>query len=380
MLGLRGVPATYGGVERHVEELGAELVARGHEVTVFCRTNYVARNPAGAATYRGMRLRHLPTVGTKHLDAIAHTALATLRSLAGFDVVHYHALGPGLLTPIPAALSRARVVQTVHGLDAGRAKWGPAARSVLHAGEWLSARVPDATITVSRSLAEHYWRRHGRRTRSIPNGVRAPAARRAEEIARRWGLARDGYVLFVGRLVPEKAPHLLVQAFRRLAAPHLRLVVAGGSSYTDDYVARLHRLAAGDDRVIFTGYLYGPVLEELYSNAALFVSPSALEAGPPLTLLEAAAAGSPVLVSDIAPQLELGEPWEPGDGSAGSIERPGFPTFPTGDGDALLAGLEAACADIGAARAGARSLARRVVDTRRWEVVAERTEAVYRRG
>src|SRR5438874_6973552 len=136
MIGQRGVPATFGGIEHHVEELGARLVERGHEVTVFCRTNYVAR---GLGQHRGMFLRPLPTVSTKHLDAFAHSALASVIAVGGpYDVVHYHALGPGLFAPIPRYLSRAKVVQTVHGLDDERAKWGPRASRLLRAGRWLS--------------------------------------------------------------------------------------------------------------------------------------------------------------------------------------------------------------------------------------------------
>ena len=367
MLGLRGVPARQGGVERHVEELGARLAARGHEVTVFCRTNYGRdRRP----DHRGMRLRHLPTIGTKHLDAVAHTALATARSLTGYDVVHFHALGPGLLTPLPAALSRAAVVQTVHALDGERAKWGPAARSVLRAAEWASARVPDATITVSAHLARHYRERFGTATTPILNG--ADAARDlpgsdAGATLRRFGLSPGRYVLFVGRLVPEKGPELLVRAFRRLADEELRLVLVGGSSFTDRFTRRLAALAAPDPRVVLTGYLYGPVLDELYANAAVFVSPSALEGGPPLTLLEAATFGTPVVVSDIPPQLEALD-------GAG----PGRRTFAAGDEGSLAAQLRAALADPGAERSAAQGLRRHVLAHHRWDDVAAATEAVYR--
>src|SRR5436305_15215198 len=145
-IGTRGVPATFGGIEHHVEEVGSRLAARGHDVTVYCRANYV---PDGTSEHKGMRLARLPTVSSKRLDAIVHSALSTARALGqGYDVVHFHALGPGVLTPVPRYASRARVVQTVHGLDDERAKWGPGARAMLRGGSWLSAHVPDATVAV----------------------------------------------------------------------------------------------------------------------------------------------------------------------------------------------------------------------------------------
>jgi glycosyltransferase involved in cell wall biosynthesis len=363
MLGARGVPATFGGIERHVEELGAELVARGHRVTVFCRTNYCR---ADLDRYRGMALRRLPTVGTKHLDAIAHSALGTLVAMReSFDVLHYHAIGPGMLAVVPRYLSAARVVVTVHGRDDQRAKWGRGARSVLRLGGWLSARVPDATVVVGRHLERHYREAHGRAAVYVPNGVRAVAPRPAGGALARLGLVPGRYLLFVGRLVPEKAPDLLVSAFARLPGDH-RLVLAGDSSFTDGYTASLRELAAHDPRVVLAGYVYGAELEELYSNAAAFVLPSLLE-GLPLTLLEAAAFGLPVVASEIPPHLEvLGE------------GGPGRRLVPAGDHDRLLAAMRQVLADPPQERAGAAALRDRVLHGYSWEAAGERTEAVYR--
>jgi glycosyltransferase involved in cell wall biosynthesis len=331
MIGQRGVPATFGGVEHHVEELGSRLAARGHEVIVYARSNYV---DARRARFRGMRVRTLPTVDSKHLDAIVHSSLSTLDAMrTGVDIVHFHALGPGLPSILPRAFARAKVVQTVHGRDDERSKWSPLARSVLRLGGWLSARVPDTTIVVSRELAADYRRRYGRSTSYIPNGVDEPTIRPPSEITERFGLRGNDYLLFVGRMVPEKAPDLLVRAFRELPGEH-RLVLAGGSSFTDEYVRHVGSLADGDPRVVMPGYVYGPVLEELYANAAAFVLPSSLE-GLPLTLLEACAYGTPVIVSDIAPNLEV----------VGG-DAPGHHVFHVGD----LAGLTLA---LGRARAPA---------------------------
>ncbi|MEA3511562.1 MAG: glycosyltransferase family 4 protein, partial [Actinomycetota bacterium] len=287
MIGQRGIPASFGGVERHVEELGARLVERGHEVTVFVRPNYT-EEPLDE--YRGMSVQTVRTVDSKHLDAIVHAGASTLVATRGsFDVVHYHAQGPGVPAVIPRYFTGSKVVQTIHGLDSQRAKWGGAAQRMLSGAEWLSARVPDATIVVSQALADHYLERHGRETYPIPNGVSIPQRRPADQIVTQLGLNANGYILFVGRFVPEKAPDLLIESFRSLDTD-VKLVLAGGSSFTDEFVARLEELAGQDPRVMMPGYVYGDLLDELYTNAAFFVLPSNLE-GLPLTLLEAASYG-----------------------------------------------------------------------------------------
>ncbi|MGH7776439.1 MAG: glycosyltransferase family 4 protein [Candidatus Dormibacterales bacterium] len=362
LIGQRGVPATIGGMEHHVEEIGARLAARGHEVTVYCNTGYVRERPA---SYRGMRLRHLASIGTKHLDTIGHSAVATLDAMrAPPDVVHYHAVGPALVTPLPRYFSRSRVVLTVHGLDQERAKWGRGARAVLRLAGWMSANVPDATITVSRALEAHYREHYGRGTHFIPNGVREAHPRAPDEIRRRFGLKGGDYVLFVGRLVPEKAPDLLVRAFSRLPGK-VRLVAAGSPAHTDAYARQLMELGARDPRVLFAGPVYGTALEELYSNAAAFVLPSHLE-GLPLTLLEAASYGLPVVASDIPPHVEVL-------GRGG----PGRRLFRRGDEDALLAAL-ASTLDAGhRERAGAAQLHDEVVRSYSWDQAALATERVY---
>lgn len=362
MIGQKGVPATVGGVERHVEELGAGLVERGHDVIVFARSTYETER---VRNHRGMRVRTLPTVRTKHLDAIVQSTIASIGSIvAGVDIVHYHAVGPGLPSFLPRIASRAAVVQTIHGLDAERAKWGSGARAILRVATWLSAHVPDATIVVSRDLARHYAHRYRRVTRYIPNGVREPIRRPADQIVDRLGLAGDDYVLFVGRLVPEKAPDLLIRAFRRLRTD-TRLVLVGGSSFTDPYLATLRDLASGDRRVVLAGEVVGPVLEELYSNAAAFVLPSFLE-GLPLTLLEAASFGIPVVASDIPPHLEI----------LGS-DGPGRRTFPTGDEVALASKLQRVLTTAGEERRAAEAFATEVLRVYRWEDAVRATESVY---
>jgi glycosyltransferase involved in cell wall biosynthesis len=364
MIGQRGLPATYGGIEHHVEEIGRRLVERGHQVTVYCRTNYVARS---TPEYHGITLRHLPTVGTKHLDAVMHSALSTVAALpAGYDIVHYHALGPGVMAPLPRYLSRAKVVLTVHGLDHQRAKWGSASKAALRAAAWMSGHVPDATVVVGRFLSDYYRHTYGRDTVYIPNGVAEPTWQPARQIVDQYGLESGSYLLFLGRLVPEKAPDVLIRAFRRLSGDH-RLVIAGGSSFTTGYVAELHELAKADERVLFTGYVFGDPLAELYSNAAGFVLPSYLE-GLPLTLLEAASYGTPVIASSIPPHVEVL-----------TDDAPGRRLCKPGDEAALLDAMQRCLADPEAERAGAKELRQHVLDAYRWEDAVEATEATYRR-
>ncbi len=361
MIGQRGVPPTWGGIEHHVAHIGSRLAARGHHVTVFSRGNYVTDQ---WRHYRGMRIVNLPTIGTKHLDAIGHSGLSTLYALGGsYDVVHYHALGPGLLAPLPKRFSGARVVQTVHGLDHDRAKWGGLAQRVLGIAAWMSARVPNETIVVSRALAQHYSDRYGRAATFIPNGVE-PRNHGPVSCLEPMGLKPGNYILFVGRLVPEKAPDLLVRAFAGIAGDR-RLVLAGGSSFSDDYVKQVHRLAEQDPRIVLPGYVFGEDLTALYRHAAAFVLPSTVE-GLPLTILEAAASGVPIIASDIAPHREVLE-----------HSAPGRQLFPSGDEVALRDAITQALDHPVRVRDGATVLRGEVLHRYNWDAVTEATQALY---
>jgi len=362
MIGQKGLPATFGGIERHVQEIGSRLAARGHDIAVFCRPNYAGEDHA---EFLGMRLRHLPTVATKHLDAIAHSAVATVAALReGYDVIHYHAEGPGMLAFAPRAASDASVVVTIHGLDHERAKWSRTARAVLRIAGWLSAHVPDATITVSRDLRDHYARRYGRTTVYIPNGV--PVAGPSARGRLPAGIKPGGYFLFVGRLVPEKQPDVLIRAFRAMSSD-ARLVISGGDSFSGAYVNHLTRLAAGDDRIVFTGYVFGEALRSLYESAAAFVLPSSLE-GLPLTLLEAIGAGTPVVVSDIPPHIEIVR-----------ADGPGHRVVPAGDVDALRRTLSTVLEDRRGERIGVTALRERIIGEYSWDSVTDATERLYLR-
>jgi glycosyltransferase involved in cell wall biosynthesis len=286
------------GVERAVEELATRLASRGHDVTVFCRRRY---NQRRIESFQGVRLIDLPALYTKHFEAISHTVLGSFRVLGGYDIVHYHATGPSLASFLPRLTGRG-VVATVHGLDWQREKWRGAAKLILRAGAWTAVHFPHRTIVVSQSLQRRYAEEYHRPTVFIPNGV-APGVTRPADRIRRFGVQGHDYVLFLGRIVPEKGCHFLIEAFCRLKTES-KLVIAGASSYTDEYYARLQAAAAGNPRVVFTGPLYGAEKDEAFSNARCVVLPSTLE-GMPIVLLEALSYGCPVLCSDIPENAEV---------------------------------------------------------------------------
>ncbi|MAS54335.1 MAG: glycosyltransferase family 4 protein [Nocardioides sp.] len=363
MLGTRGLPASFGGVEHHVEQIGARLVERGHQVTVYSQSRYGDGEPL--TEHLGMRVVTMPTVPVRGFEALCHSALSTVHGLfRGHDVFHYHAVGPGLLSPLARFGSRGAVVQTVHGLDADRAKWGGGARSVLNAATWLSARVPDTTITVSQALADHYAARYERACEYVPNGVNMKPRRHPQLIRDAYGLSGRDYFLFVGRLVPEKRPDLLLKAFAQVRTDK-KLVLVGGSSHTDDYVEELRALAAQDPRVIMPGYLYGDVLDELFTNAAGFVQPSALE-GLPLTLLEAMGSGLPVVVSDIDPHLEIV-----------GRDRAGARVFRDGDQVGLTDALRKVAEDTATEKASSVAMRDSVLSVYDWSACVDALEGVY---
>ncbi len=300
MVGQKGIPATYGGIERHVEEIATRLVERGHEVHVYSRFHYSHQQ----GTYRGVKIRRLPSINTKHLDTITHCALSTFDALfRRYDIVHYHALGPSVFAQLPRMVGPKTVV-TVHGLDWERGKWGKMAAWFLKRCETPAIQFPNRTIVVSKTLRQYFLEKHNVETVFIPNGANPGIFRPANKL-KKYGLDRHRYLLYVGRLVPEKGCHYLLEAFSQLDTD-TRLVMAGGSSFSDGYVDSLMRIRDGDERVNMIGYVYGDLLEELWSNAYLVVQPSVLE-GLSISLIEAISHGKCVLASDIPENLEVVE-------------------------------------------------------------------------
>ncbi len=363
VIGTKGIPAQFGGIERHCEELYTRLAARGNEVTIFVRGWFTPVR----GLYRGVDLRSAPTLNRKGLDAFVHTATASLAALTGdFDIVHYHAIGPALFSFMPKFRGM-KPVATVHALDWQRQKWGRGARAVLKAGEWSSVHFPERTIVVSRDLQRYFRERYGRETVYIPNGVEPAEPPAAWDLIKDFGIEPGRYILFLGRLVPEKGAHDLIEAYLE-SGVGLPLVVAGGSSHSDEYVERLKRQAQGRPgsagRVIFTGNVEGELLRQLSGHAGLFVLPSMLE-GLPIVVLEMLSLGVPVLASDIGPSREVLN-----EGEFGAL-------YHAGDAVDLKEKLLGALGALGELKQKALAGRQHVQTANDWDRIAEQTEKLY---
>lgn len=301
MFGHKRIPSREGGIEIVVEELSTRMVARGHTVTCYNRSG---RHVAGAkyekrSEYKGVKIKEVFTIDYKGLAAMTSSFFGAVKAaFSKADVVHIHAEGPAFFAFIPKMLKK-KVVVTVHGLDWARAKWGKFASWYIKSGEKNAVRFADEIIVLSQGVKDYFQKEYGRKTIFIPNGVNRPEIREAKEIKDKWGLEKDSYVLFLGRLVPEKGIHYLIEAFQGIESR--KLVIAGGSSDSQEY---MNELKAIGKEVIFTGFQQGRILEELYSNAYIYCLPSDLE-GMPLSLLEAMSYGNCCLTSDIAECTEV---------------------------------------------------------------------------
>ncbi|MDD4271420.1 MAG: glycosyltransferase family 4 protein [Patescibacteria group bacterium] len=294
-IGQKGIPAKFGGVEKHVEDLSTRLAKAGHEVFVYTRPNYTDKN---LKKFQGVNLISLPTIATKHLDAITHTFRACL-DLTGrdVDIIHFHSIGPSSLIWLAKLLKPGvPVIFTFHTKCYEHKKWGALARLCLRAGETIACRLADKVIAISPSLAEYTLAKHKVKAAYIPNGVGLPRIIKADKI-KKLGLKKGNYILTVTRLVGHKGVQYLISAYKNLKTKK-KLVIAGDGAYTDNYVKELKAAAAGNKNIIFTGNRVGDELAELFSNAYLFVQPSESE-GLSIALLEAMAYKNCALVSNI---------------------------------------------------------------------------------
>ena len=309
MLGQKHVPSREGGVEIVVEELSTRMVQRGHDVTCYNRKGHHISgkefDSKKLREYKGVKLKSVFTINRKGLAAMSSSLFASIKvALGRYDVVHYHAEGPCGMLWLPRLFGK-RCIATIHGIDWQRAKWNGFATKYIRFGERIAAKCADEIIVLSRHVQDYFYETYNRKTVFIPNGVNKPEIKEADLIKDRWGLEKDDYILFLGRLVPEKGITYLLKAFR-WGHTDKKLVISGGSSDTEDFEKELRKLAEGDERIIFTGFTEGQELEELYSNAYIYVLPSDLE-GMPLSLLEAMSYGNCCLTSDIPECTEVVE-------------------------------------------------------------------------
>jgi glycosyltransferase involved in cell wall biosynthesis len=314
VIGHKRIPSREGGIEVVVEELATRMVQMGHSITCYNRSgNHVSGKEfdnetyrSGLKEYKGIRIMTVPTVERKGLAAATSSFFAAVRAAFGnYDVVHFHAEGPCVMVWLPKLFGK-RVSCTVHGLDHQRAdKWGRFARTYILLGEKMAVKFADEIIVLSENVRKYFKDTYGRETKFIPNGVNTPVIRDAQMIKVQFGLEKNSYILFLGRIVPEKGIRYLVEAFKNVKTDK-RLVIAGGASDTDSFMTEIREMAAGDDRIVFTGFVQGQLLEELYSNSYVYTLPSDLE-GMPLSLLEAMSFGNCCLTSDIPECWEVVE-------------------------------------------------------------------------
>lgn len=365
MIGHKFIPSRDGGVEVVVSNLAPHLAEIGYDVTCYNRTNRqfkkLRKQGKLEREYKGVRLIWTPTIDRRGLAAMTSSIFASIMAaFSRYDLVHFHTEGPCVICWLPRLLGK-KVVVTVHGLDHMRQKWGKFASAYIMMGEKAAVRHASSIIVLSKGVQNYFLEKYGRETVLIPNGIDPAEPKPACEITEKFGLAQGEYIMFLGRLVPEKGIHYLIEAYKMLRTDK-KLVIVGGTSDTDAYVKQLYEMAGDDPSIIFTGFQQGSIQEELYSNAYLYVLPSDLE-GMPLTLLEAMNYGCCCVTSDIGECADV-------------MDGCGF-TFPKGNVEALRDTLQDLCDHPEKAEAS-RSEAKKVVSSKyTWQEITMQTDRLY---
>lgn len=361
MIGHKRIPSREGGVELVVGELSKRMAALGHEVTAYNRRgkHVSGGETANMKEYEGVKIKSVPTFENGKLNAIVYSVIASFLALFGrYDVIHYHAEGPCSMIWLPKLFGK-RVIATIHGLDWQRAKWGGFATRFLKFGEKTAAKYADEIIVLSENVQDYFERTYDRDTIFLPNGVNTGEYAPPEIIKEKYGLDKDGYILFLARIVPEKGLHYLIDAYKPLDTD-IKLVIAGGVSHSSEYADEIKKQAADDSRIIFAGFVEGRELWELYHNTRLYVLPSDVE-GMPLTLLEAMGCGAECLVSDIPETKTV-------------VGDYGF-TFKKGDVNDLRQNITAILA---APKRDKTAQIQHIKENYSWDSVTEKTLEIYR--
>jgi glycosyltransferase involved in cell wall biosynthesis len=299
ILGTRGVPASYGGFETFAEQLSTRLVARGHHVTVYCRTHYVSPRQL---EYRGVHLKVLPTIRHKYFDTVVHTFVSALHATgSAYDAALICNAANAPFAPL-LRLAGTPVAINVDGLEHKRKKWNWLARRYYVVAEKLSTTLPNETVTDARVIQEYYLARYDHATTMIAYG--AEVSRTHDRLAvRRWGLEPNRYVLYVSRLEPENNAHLVIEAFKRVRTPH-KLVIVGDAPYAHEYIESLRRSAARDPRIVFTSFVFGDAYRALQQNAYCYIHATEVGGTHP-ALLEAMGYGNCVLTLATPENVEV---------------------------------------------------------------------------
>lgn len=357
-IGSRGFPGFNGGVEKSLEEVCPRLAEKGHTVTVYCSEHVKTAEPV----YKGVILERMPAIPSKHFETISRVALSSWDALfKRYDIVHFQSIGPALMSWV-TRLNHCKTVVTVHGLDWQRAKWNGIAKFSLQIGECSGAFFPHHTVVVSKQLQRYYRKKYKRNTTYIPNGATVYPPLPPDEIKEKWSLGKQEYILFASRLVPEKECHTLIRAYQKLKT-NKKLVIAGGSWHSDNYVSELKKMAEDNPNILFVGWAEGKILQELFSNAYLYCLPSQIE-GLSLSLLEAMSHGVCPLVSDIPENTDV-------------IETHGA-VFEMGNSEALRKSLDRLLRHPEETGALGREALQHVKKEYSWDRCAEGLEDVYK--
>ncbi len=360
VVGTRGIPNIMGGVETHCEQLYPRIAALGHDVTVVRRSTYVTPDNR-ISEYKGVKLLDLYTPRKKSFEAIIHTFLAVTRAKTlKPDVLHIHAIGPSIMVPL-ARLLGMKVVMTNHGPDYDRDKWGALAKFVLKTGERFGSKYSNRVIVISKTIADIVATKYGRKdTDLIYNGVETPVKSKKHDYIDSLGLTPGKYIVALGRFVKEKGFHDLIEAYSRLNNKDYALVIAGDADHEDDYSLSLKRMARDTEGVKLTGFIRGEKLNQIMTNAALFVLPSYHE-GLPIALLEALSYNLDVAVSDI-PANRI-DPLRESD------------FFKAGDVESLTGLLKSKLASLDAGNTTRRTYDLSPYD---WDYIARQVESLYK--
>lgn len=368
MIGHKNVPSRRGGIEKVLTTLCPMLVKRGISVTCYNRSSDKTENEyigtVKDKNYMGVRLKTAPTLKMRGISAMLASYTAAICAVfCNYDIVHFHAEGPCAAMRI-AKLFGKKCVATVHGLDWQREKWGKGfASKYIKLGEKTLVKYADEVIVLTKSAQDYFKETYNRDTVIIPNGAEKPEKKTAGIITEKYGLKKDGYICVVARLTAEKGIHYLIDAYKKTNTDK-KLVIAGDTSDTDDYVKKLYALADDNKNIIFTGFISGDTLKEIYSNAYLMCIPSDLE-GMALTLLEALSYGNAVLCSDIPENKSCAE------------DKAVY--FKKSDTDDLAAKLQMLCDDENAVNKLKSESAEFILKKYSWEKTADMTCGLYKK-